>query len=295
MSLDVNLQNEDHHPRQLVKVLDSVMSYVDIGSGSPIIFLHGNPTSSYLWRNIIPYAAELGRCLAPDLIGMGGSSPSPKSSYRFEDHSRYLDAWFDALGIDGNVILVLHDWGSALGFYRAFRRPEQVRAIVYMESILQPRNWSDFTVERGQQFRALRSGEGERMIFDENFAIESIVPASVIRTLSTSEMNAYRAPFAQREARLPTLIWPRELPIEGRPADVTEIVEQYAAWLKDSPIPKLFINGAPGSIIGERARAFCRTWRNQIEVTVKGIHYLQEDSPQEIGAALASFIQNLDH
>lgn len=295
MGSQTGVHSGDTHPRRRVKVLDSEMTFVDVGSGSPIVFLHGNPTSSYLWRNIIPYAAPLGRCLAPDLIGMGGSGKSPTGRYRFTDHSRYLDVWFDALEIRRNVILVLHDWGSALGFYWAFRHPDRVRGIAYMESILQPRHWSDFPEGRDRMFRALRSTEGERMIFEENFFVEKILPASIIRTLSAAEMDAYRAPFIEPESRLPTLVWPRELPIEDEPADVTEIVEKYAAWIKDSPVPKLFVNGEPGSIIRERARSFCRSWHNQVEITVKGIHFLQEDSPKEIGLALSSFINGLNN
>ena len=293
MEHKAGIQSNDPHPRQRVNVLDSEMSYVDLGSGNPIVFLHGNPTHSYLWRNVIPHFAMLGRCLAPDLIGMGRSGKSPLNSYRFTDHVPYLDAWFEVLGIEQNLILVLHDWGSALGFYRAFRYPEQIRGIAYMESIVQPRLWSDFPAGRGDLFRALRSPKGEEMIFEDNFFIEQILPKSVIRSLTAKEMDAYRAPFKEREARLPTLVWPRELPIEGEPADVTHIVKEYGAWIQNSPIPKLFINGAPGSIIGERARGFCRTWRNQTETTVRGIHYLQEDSPDDIGLSLAAFVNSI--
>jgi haloalkane dehalogenase len=293
MSAQSWVRRKDVHPRRETKVLDTEMSFVELGSGEPIVFLHGNPTSSYLWRNIIPHVASLGRCLAPDLIGMGKSGKSPTGRYRFIDHSRYVDAWFDALELHNDVILVLHDWGSALGFYWAFQHPDRVRAIAYMESILQPRLWSDFPDGRDRIFRALRSPEGDRMIFEENFFVEKVLPASIIRTLSAEEMDQYRAPFVEPESRLPTLVWPRELPIEGEPADVTEIVENYATWLRDSPIPKLFVNGEPGSIIRERARSFCRSFRNQSEVTVQGIHFLQEDSPDEIGNALSAFIKTL--
>lgn len=287
------IRSDDPHPRQRVKTLDSEMSYVDVGSGNPVVFLHGNPTSSYLWRNVIPHATRLGRCFAPDLIGMGQSDKSPAKRYRFTDHARYLDAWFEALGIEKNVILVLHDWGSALGFYRAFRYPQQIEGLAYMEAIVQPRLWADFPVGRADLFRSLRSDKGESMIFEENFFVERILPKSVLRKLTPEEMNAYRAPFLDRDSRLPTLVWPRELPIEGEPGDVATIVTEYGQWIRESPIPKLFINGIPGSIIGERARSFCRTWRNQTETTVRGIHYLQEDSPEEIGASLAAFIAGL--
>ena len=188
----------DHHPRRRIRVLDTDMSYVGVGSGDPIVFLHGNPTSSYLWRNIIPYLSSLGRCLAPDLVGMGQSGKSPNNAYRFTDHARYLDAWFDALDLTRNVTLVLHDWGSALGFYWAFRHPERVKSIAYMEAILQPRRWADFPNGRDAMFRAMRSADGERLVLDENFFIETVLPRSILRTLSEQEMDAYRAPFRDR-------------------------------------------------------------------------------------------------
>jgi haloalkane dehalogenase len=283
----------DALPRRRIAISDSEISYVDIGSGSPIVFLHGNPTSSYLWRNIIPYASGLGRCLAPDLIGMGDSLPSPAKAYRFVDHARYLDAWFETLGLTKDVTLVLHDWGSALGFHRAFRYPEHIRAIVYMEAIVQPRTWSDFPQGRDAMFRALRSEQGKHLVLDENFFIEVVLPKSIIRPLQDEEMTAYRRPFISRESRLPTLVWPRELPIEGTPADVVDIVEQYGAWLATSSIPKLFINAEPGAGTVGRAREFCRGWANQREVTVEGIHFIQEDSPAEIGTALRHFLKDL--
>jgi haloalkane dehalogenase len=285
------ISTADPHPRQRISVLDSEMSYVDTGVGDPVVFLHGNPTSSYLWRNVIPYVSPLGRCLAPDLVGMGRSGKSPGRSYRFVDHARYLDAWFDALGLTKGVTLVVHDWGSALGFNRAARFPQQIKAIAYMEAIALPRRWDDFGEGAGI-FRALRSDQGERMILDENFFVETVLRRSVIRSLSDEEMAVYRAPYLEREARLPTLTWPRQIPIEGEPADVTAIVENYSAWLSQSAIPKLLIVGDPGAIVTGRTRDFCRTWPNQREVTVKGRHFLQEDSPHEIGAALAEFVKS---
>ena len=283
----------DPHPRRRIKVLDTEMSYVDVGSGAPIVFLHGNPTSSYLWRNVIPFLSGHGRCLAPDLVGMGQSGKSPGAAYRFVDHARYLDAWFDAMDLTRGVTLVLHDWGSALGFYRAFRKPEQIKAIAYMEAITRPRGWQDFPDGRDAMFRALRTEKGEHMVLDENFFIEGVLPRSVIRRLSDAEMAAYRAPYHTREARLPLLVWPRELPIEGEPADVVEIVSEYGQWLATSKLPKLFIAAEPGAILVGRARDVCRTWPNQREVSVKGIHFIQEDSPVEIGSALQSFVRAL--
>jgi haloalkane dehalogenase len=279
--------------RKRAQVLDTEMSYVDIGEGDPIIFLHGNPTSSYLWRNIIPYLAGHGRCLAPDLVGMGQSGKSPDSAYRFMDHARYLDAWFEKLKLTRNVVLVLHDWGSALGFHRASRFSDQMQAIAYMEAIVQPRRWDDFPHGRDAMFRALRSDKGEQMVLDENFFVEVVLPKSIVRKLTEEEMNAYREPFKEREARLPTLVWPRELPIDGEPTDVAAIVQRYGEWLTKSTLPKLLIAAEPGALLVGRAREFCRTFPNQREVTVKGIHYVQEDSPTEIGLALRDFVRGV--
>lgn len=288
---DTPIMATDPHPRHRIAVLDSEISYVDIGRGDPIVLLHGNPTSSYLWRNIIPYLAGLGRCLAPDLVGMGQSGKSHRQAYRFTDHAAYLDAWFEALGLSKNVVLVVHDWGSALGFHRARRFPQHIRAIAYMEAIVRPLRWADFG-EAGGIFRALRSDQGERLILEQNAFVEQILPRSIIRTLSKEEMAAYRAAFAEPAARLPTLVWPRQIPIDGEPADVAAIVAEYGTWLSQSSIPKLFIAGDPGAIITATgaSRAFCRAWPNQREITVKGRHFLQEDSPAEIGTALQAFV-----
>jgi haloalkane dehalogenase len=283
------LGSTDPHPRQRVNVLDTEMSYVDTGRGDPIVFLHGNPTSSYLWRNIIPHLTPHGRCLAPDLVGMGRSGKSPERAYRFVDHARYLDAWFDALHLTSNLTLVLHDWGAALGFHRAARYPEQIQAMAYMEAVAMPQRWDDFGAA-SEIFRALRSPMGEQMIFEQNFFVETVLPRSVLRRLSDQEMAAYRAPFAEREARLPTLVWPRQIPIEGEPEDVTAIIRSYGEVMSRSVHPKLLIVGEPGAIIKGRTLDFCRTWRNQIEVTVKGLHFLQEDSPDDIGEALRDFV-----
>jgi haloalkane dehalogenase len=275
-----------------IRVLDSEISYVDAGTGTPIVFLHGNPTSSYLWRNIIPYVSAYGRCLAPDLVGMGRSKRSPTYSYRFVDHARYLDAWFEAMDLRRDTILVVHDWGSALGFYRASRYPDQIKAIAYMEAIVQPMRWAGFGEAAGI-FRVLRSDEGDRMVLRDNAFVEMVLPRAIIRKLSDAEMAAYRAPFAEPEARIPTLVWPRQIPIEGEPSDVNAIVEAYGKWLSDSEIPKLFIAGDPGAIIKDGVKDFCRGLRNQREITVKGIHFLQEDSPHEIGTALQEFVRTV--
>jgi haloalkane dehalogenase len=281
----------DPHPRRRARVLDSEMAYVETGAGAPVVFLHGNPTSSYLWRNVIPPVARRHRCLAPDLIGMGESGPNPAGSYRFRDHARYLDAWFAGLGLDERVALVVHDWGSALGFHWAHRHPAQVRAIVYMEAIVQPVAWSDWPEVARPIFRALRSPAGEEMVLQKNVFVERILPASVLRSLTEAEMATYRKPYREPgESRRPTLSWPREIPIDGEPADVAAIVAGYAAWLAEADVPKLFINADPGSILVGAPREFCRTWRNQREIMVRGRHFVQEDSPTEIGQAVADFL-----
>lgn len=286
-----NIGAADPHPRRRVKVLDTEIEYVDTGRGDPIVFLHGNPTYSYQWRNIIPYVSKLGRCLAPDLVGMGRSGMSPTRSYRFVDQARYLDAWFEALELTRNVILVLHDWGGAIGFYRTLRFPEQVQAVAYFEAIVQERHWADFPPD--SPFPALRSDKGEHMVLEENFFVEVMLPRGILRKLSREEMDAYRAPYQDRVRRLPTLVWPREVPIDGEPADVVAIVKDYGKFMATSPIPKLFILGEPGAIFVGKAREFPGTWRNQREIMVKGIHHLQEDSPAEIGSALAGFVQDV--
>jgi haloalkane dehalogenase len=292
MTPEIQVNAIDSHPRRRVAVLDTEMSYVDAGQGDPIVFLHGNPTSSYIWRNIIPYVGDYVRCLAPDLVGMGQSGKSPANAYRLVDHAHYLDAWFDALNLTSKITLVVHDWGSVLGFYRAARFPQQIRAIAYMEAITMPRTWEDFG-ETGAIFRALRSAAGEHMILDENFFVETILPRSVLRKLGQQEMTAYRAPFKNREDRLPTLMWPRQIPVDDDPADVTAIVKSSGKAMAQSLIPKLLIVGQPGAIVRGRTLEFCRTWPNQTEVTVRGVHFLQEDSPHEIGVALQEFVQNL--
>lgn len=282
---------KDPYQRKRTKVLDSDMAYVDTGSGDPVVFLHGNPTSSYLWRNVIPRVAQAHRCLAPDLIGMGDSGQNPAGSYRFVDHACYLDAWFEALGLTRNVTLVVHDWGSALGFYWAHRHPERVKALAYMEAVVQPLRWATWPEAARQIFQALRSTAGEEMVLQKNTFVERILPASVLRKLSDEEMAVYRRPYLEAgESRRPTLTWPRQIPIDGEPADVTRIVDAYAAWLARSDIPKLFVNADPGAILTGQQREFCRSWPNQTEVTVRGNHFVQEDSPAEIAQAIVEFL-----
>ncbi len=294
MMTDNQISAVDNYERKRISVLDSEIAYVDVGEGDPIVFLHGNPTSSYLWRNIIPHLENKGRCLAPDLIGMGKSGKNPSGSYRFVDHTKYLDAWFEALDLN-NVTLVIHDWGSALGFYWAHRHPNQVKAICYMEAIVTPVTWDDWPENARGIFQAMRSPAGEEIVLSKNVFIKRIFPASVLRKMSEEEMVNYRAPFLEPgESRRPTLTWPREIPIEGQPADVHDIVEAYGQWLVTSDIPKFFINADPGSILTSSQRDFCRTWPNQKEVTVKGLHFIQEDSPADIGQAISTFLDELN-
>ena len=284
----------DAYERHRIAFLETEISYVDTGAGEPVVFLHGNPTSSYLWRNVIPHVEGLGRCLAPDLVGMGDSGAAPDGSYRFVDHARYLDAWFEALGLT-NVTLVVHDWGSALGFYWAYRHPERVRGIAYMEAVIRPLTWEEWRGESRQIFQDLRSEAGEEMVLEKNLFIEGILPSAVLRDLTEEEMNVYRRPYLEPgESRRPTLTWPRELPINGEPEDVVSIVDDYSKWLAQSDVPKLFVNAEPGAILTGSQREFCRTWPNQEEVTVRGAHFVQEDSPHEIGEAVATFVRRTE-
>jgi len=291
---EVAISPHDPYPRRRVAVLDTEMAYVDAGSGDPVVFLHGNPTSSYLWRNVIPHVAPLARCLAPDLVGMGDSGPAPGGSYRFIDHARYLDAWFDALELTRNLTLVGHDWGSALAFHWAHRHPDRVRGLVYLEALVRPVTWDEWPEPARKLFQALRSPAGEEIILQKNVFVERILPGSVLRRLTEEELAVYRRPYLEPgESRRPTLTWPREIPVNGEPADVVAIVDAYARWLSQSDISKLFINADPGVILVGAQREFCRAWPNQEEVTVRGSHFVQEDSPVEIGQAIAAFLARL--
>ena len=288
------ISTQDSHPRKNTSAGGTNISYVDTGSGDPIVFLHGNPTSSYLWRNIITHLRFDARCLAPDLMGMGDSGKSPNSSYRFIDHSSVLDSWFDAVGLTSKVTLVVHDWGSALGFHWAKRNPEHVKGIVYMEAIVRPMTWKEWPEASRNLFQGFRSPAGEEIIIEKNVFVERVLPGSVLRKLTEEEMEVYRRPYiGERESRRPTLTWPREIPIEGEPFDVVQIVSEYAEWLSSSPIPKLFINADPGAILVGAQREFCRSWPNQKEISVPGQHFIQEDSPDEIGLAIADWYQTI--
>ena len=288
---DAQISAADRYDRRRVAVLDSEMAYVDTGRGRPVVFLHGNPTSSYLWRNVIPHVQGAARCLAPDLIGMGRSGKAPAGAYRFVDHARYLDAWFDALAIR-DVTLVVHDWGSALGFAWARRHPDRVAGLIYMEALVCPLTWDAWPESARKIFQLMRSPAGEELVLQKNVFVERILPASIMRKLSDDEMDAYRAPFREPgESRRPTLTWPREIPVNGEPADVVRIIDDNASWLAKSSTPKLFINAEPGSILVGPQRQLCRSWPNQREVTVRGLHFIQEDSPADIGRAVVDFVE----
>jgi haloalkane dehalogenase len=284
------------YEKQFLKVFDRTMAYIETGQGDPIVFLHGNPTSCYLWRNIIPSLQSEGRCIAPDLIGMGDSEKLPGSgpgSYTFIEHRRYLDALLAQLHVEHNVTFVTHDWGSALAFDWANRHRDTVRGIAYMEAIVQPVTWEQWSQETRSFIEQLRSPAGEKMILEDNLFVESLLPRRILRKLTDAEMEVYRRPYREPgEGRRPTLTWPRQLPIEGEPADVVEIVRSYDAWLAASSVPKLFVNAEPGTISMDE-REFCRGFPNQTEVTVRGLHFIQEDSPDEIGETVAKWYTSL--
>src|SRR6185436_18631377 len=283
------ISTEEISYRKYLPVLGTRMAYVDAGSGDPIVCLHGNPTPSYLWRKIIPRLLPFGRCLAPDYVGMGNSGAAADGGYRFIDQQRYLDAWFETVGLDRNVILVVHDWGSALGFSWAQRHPERVKAIIYMESIVRPfLSWDEWPEATRAFFQAQRSPAGEDLILEKNLFIEYLLP---LRNIAPEVMEVYRRHYRNPgPSRMPMLAWTRDLPIAGEPADVVEIVESYSRWLSQSPIPKLFIDADPAGFLIGAQREFCRRWPNQQVVTVRGSHFLQEDSPEEVGEACARFV-----
>jgi len=287
----------NEHDKNFIKVRGKRIAYVEIGDGDPIVFQHGNPTSSYLWRNVMPHLAKQGRCIAVDLIGMGDSDKldNPDSnSYQYVEHRDFLFAAWECLGIRDRVTFVLHDWGSALGFDWARQNEEGVLGIAYMEAIVMPVNWDDWPEAATGIFKGFRSDAGEKMVLEDNLFIERVLPGSIIREMNNQEMNVYRKPFINEgEDRRPTLTWPRQIPIEGQPTDVHEIVKSYSNWLNASDIDKLFINAEPGAILTGRQRQFCRGFKNQIEVSVPGIHFIQEDSPHEIGKAIADWHRNI--
>ena len=286
-------------PKKFLEVKGRRMAFLDEGQGAPIIFQHGNPTSSYLWRNVMPACQGLGRLIACDLIGMGDSDKLPDSGpnrYTYAEQRDFLFAFWEELKLGNDIIFVLHDWGSALGFEWANQHRDRVQGLAYMEAIVMPMAWGDFPERARSTFRAFRSPAGEDMILRDNAFVERVLPGSIIRQLSGAEMDHYRRPFVNPgEDRRPTLTWPRQIPLDGEPADVVKIVSDYSQWLAQSQVPKLYFHTDPGALDHGRQREFCRTWPHQTEVTVKGIHFVQEDSPMEIGAAVANFVRTLRH
>ena len=271
------------------------IAYVDVGEGDPIVLLHGNPTSSYLWRNVIPHFEGMGRVIAPDLIGQGDSDKLPASEgperYTFQVAYDYLVGLLEELDINENVTLVIHDWGSALGFHWAQMHADAVRGVAYMEGIVCPVTWDDWPESARGIFKGFRSEKGEDLVLQRNMFVEAVLPSSVIRDLSEEEMDHYRRAFLTPEDRHPTLNWPRQIPIDNEPAHMVKLVDSYGQWmLGNTSLPKLFINANPGSILTGKAREFCRSWPNQTEVTVAGLHFIQEDSPNEIGSAVAQWL-----
>ena len=283
--------------KKYIDVLGKQIAYVEMGEGDPIIFQHGNPTSSYLWRNIMPQLQSLGRCIAMDLIGMGDSEKledKGNMTYSYDTHKKYFDGFLDAIGVESNATLVIHDWGSALGFDWANDYPQRVKAICYMEGIVQSMEWEDWNEDAKGIFQGFRSPAGEEMILEKNLFIEAVLPGSILRKLSDAEMNEYRRPFNDKKSRRPTLDWPRQIPLENDPPEICKIVDSYSQWMAENNIPKLFINAEPGAILIGKQREFCRTWKNQKEVTVKGSHFIQEDSPNEIGNAIFDWLKGIN-
>jgi haloalkane dehalogenase len=285
------------YEKKFASVKGKQIAYVEEGSGDPIVLLHGNPTSSFLWRNVIPELVESGRVIVPDLIGQGDSEKLPASDgperYSLEVAYSYVDGLLESIGANENVTLVIHDWGTGVGFLWAMRHPAAVKGVAYMEGIVKPVSWRDWPESAVGIFKGFRSDKGEDLILNRNMFIEGVLPSSVIRPLSDTEMDAYRAPHLETDDRQPLLNWPRQIPIEGEPKDVVALVNEYGAFMAASDIPKLFINADPGSILVGAQREFCRSWPNQQEVTVKGLHFIQEDSPVEIGQAVANWLKAL--
>ena len=285
------------YEKKFIDVESKKIAYIDEGHGDPIVLIHGNPTSSFLWRNIVPELLNSGRVIVPDLIGQGDSEKLPVSDgsdrYSLEVAYKYVDGLLQNIGADNNVTLVIHDWGSGIGFLWAMRNPNAVKGVAYMEAIVKPMSWDDWPEGGVGIFKGFRSEKGEDLILNRNMFIEGVLPSSVIRELSENEMNAYRAPHLKEEDRQPLLNWPRQIPLEGEPKNVVSLVNDYGAFMSSSNIPKLFINADPGSILLGKQREFCRSWPNQKEVTVKGIHFIQEDSPFEIGQAVAEWLETI--
>ena len=280
---------------KFIDVEGSRMHYVEDGSGDPILFIHGNPTSCYLWRNVMPHLASDARCLALDLIGMGRSD-KPALDYRLVDHARYVDGFIAALGLE-RLTLVLHDWGSALGFHYARRHEANVRGIAFMEAIVRPLTWDEWPRTVRGLFQQFRTPEvGWDLVVNRNAFVEQVLPGAIMRKLSDEEMARYREPFVEPAARRPVWRWPNEIPVDGEPADVHALVSDYSAWLGASPVPKLLLHAQPGAIVRRDLVTWCRDHvRNLTAVDIgPGLHFVQEDRPHEIGEALRAWYGGLD-
>jgi len=296
----MGISSDFKYSKSFITINGKNLAYVDSGEGDPIVFLHGNPTSSYLWRNVMPHLEGMGRLIAPDLVGMGDSDKLDDSGpgrYTFIEHTEYLYPLLEELDLN-NVTLVIHDWGSALGFNWAALNPEKIKSIVYMEAITGPiESWDDWPEQARNIFKLFRSDTGEELILEKNFFVERVFAGDVgmHRALEKQELDAYIKPFEKEgESRRPTLTWPRQIPIEGEPTEVVEIVKNYAKFMSETQIPKLFINADPGSILIGKQREVARKWPNQKEVTVNGGHFIQEVSPDEIGESIKDFLIGLN-
>ena len=285
------------YKKKFTDVNGKMMAYIDEGSGDTVLFLHGNPTSSFLWRNIAPYLEDTNRVVIPDLIGMGDSEKLDGENnfdYKYHGHYKYLTGLMNDLNLGDSINLVIHDWGSAMGFQFAREHPERINSITYMEAVVMPLSWEQWPDAATKIFELFRSEAGEELVLEKNFFVERILLADSVSGYTDEEKEEYIRPFKNAgEDRRPTLTWPRQIPLDGEPKEVVEEVEKNADFHKNSEIPKLFINAEPGSILTGDQREFVRTWKNQKEITVKGNHFIQEDSADEIGAALREFVTNL--
>ena len=285
------------YTKKYAEINNKKMAYIDEGNGDTFLFLHGNPTSSYLWRNIAPYVEDIGRVVIPDLIGMGDSEKLDgvdNEGYKYHGQYGYLTGLLDTLELGNDIHLIIHDWGSAMGFQFARENPDRVKSITYMEAIVMPLTWEQWPDAATKIFQLFRSDAGEELVLEKNFFVERILLADSATGYTDEEKAEYIRPFLEEgEDRRPTLTWPRQIPLDGEPNAVVEEVRKNAEFHKDSEIPKLFINANPGSILVGEQREFARTWKNQTEITVSGNHFIQEDSSEEIGTALRDFVKAL--
>lgn len=288
-----NISAEFPFQSNFVEVKGSQMHYVDVGEGDPIVFVHGNPTSSYLWRNVIPHLSGQGRCIAPDLIGFG-KSDKPELNYRVYDHAEYFEGFIKALDLE-RITLVLHDWGGFIGLSYAARHLDNIRALALMETVVRPMRSTDRSESFNKTFGMLRSEAGREKVLKENFFVERILPGSVLRKLTDAEMDAYRAPFASEKSRIPTWVFPNEIPIDGQPPDVHADIWEIGDKVARASIPTLLLTFEPGAIMGPVEIAWCMdTFPNlTVEHMGEGIHFVQEDQPEAIGKTISNWLSGL--